>query len=70
MDMPKNNVFNVSYTSVLEKTSVKKKKEWTSKLKKFIKSNKLITGTITIFIMCFVLNVFLVYSFMNILKSI
>ena len=68
--MPKNNVFNVSYTSVLEKTSVKKKKEWTSKLKKFIKSNKLITGTITIFIMCFVLNVFLVYSFMNILKSI
>ena len=70
MDMPKNNVFNVSYTSVLEKTSVKKKMEWTSKLKKFIKSNKLITGTITIFIMCFVLNVFLVYSFMNILKSI
>lgn len=70
MDMPKNNVFNVSYTSVLGQANVKKEKKIKNKLKKIIKANKLITGTFLIFIMCFVLNIVLIYNFMSILKNI
>lgn len=70
MDMPKNNVFNVCYTSVLGQANVKKEKKFKNKFKKIIKANKLITGTFLIFIMCFVLNIVLIYNFMSILKNI
>lgn len=70
MDMPKNNVFNVSYTSVLGQANVKKENKIKNKFKKIIKANKLITGTFLIFIMCFVLNIVLIYNFMSILKNI
>lgn len=68
MDMPKNNIYNVSYTSVLGQDSVKTKKN-INFFKKFKKTNKLIITIFMIFLMCFVLNIVLIYHFINILKN-
>ena len=53
----------------MEETKEIKKKNWTSNLKEFIYSNKLITITAIIFTMCFALNIILIYNFMLILEN-
>ena len=68
MDISKENIFKVNYTSVLGRENIKKKK-WTSHLKEFIVNNKLITMTIVIFCLCFTLNLVLIYNFMRILEN-
>ena len=66
MEISKENVFKVGYTSVLGSTL---KKNRTSKIKKFIKNNKIISITILVFVMCFSLNVIMIYNFMKILEN-
>lgn len=69
MEISKENIFNVKYTSVLgEKTN--KDKKWTSSILEFIHNNKLITITLIIFVMCLSLNFILIYNFMKILENI
>lgn len=64
MQISKENVFNVNYTSVLEK------KNRTSRFKKFIKQNKVLSLAVFIFIICLSFNFILIYNFMRILESI
>ena len=67
MGISKENVFKVEYTSVLGNTLKEKR---TSKIKKFIKTNKIISITVLVFVMCFSLNVIMIYNFMKILENI
>jgi hypothetical protein len=68
MELSKENVFKVNYTSVLEKENIKKKK-WTSNLKDFIVRNKIITMAMVIFFSCATLNFVLIYNFLRILEN-
>ena len=65
----KKNIYNVKYTSVLEGISLKNEK-WTSKIKKFIIENKIISIAIIVFFTCVVMNLFLIYNFLKVLQSI
>ena len=67
MGISKENVFKVEYTSVLGNTLKEKR---ISKIKKFIKTNKIISITVLVFVMCFSLNVIMIYNFMKILENI
>ncbi len=68
MEISKENVFKVEYTSVLGQEFTKKERR-TSKIINFISNNKLITATIIIFLMCFTLNFVLIYNFMKLLEN-
>lgn len=69
MEISKENIYDVKYTSILKRNNFKKRK-WTSNLKKFIHENKIISISIVIFIMCIGMNLFLIYNFMKILQEI
>ncbi len=69
MEISKENVYNVKYTSILEGREFKKRK-WTSNLKKFIRENKIISISIVIFFMCVGMNLILIYNFLKILQQI
>ena len=61
MQISKENVFNVNDTSVLEK------KNRTSRFRKFIKQNKILSIAFFVFIICLSFNFILIYNFMKIL---
>lgn len=65
MDISKENIFDVKYTSVLSKKG--KKKKWTSNIKRFLRENKIISISIIVFLMCVILNLFLIYNFFRVL---
>lgn len=69
MEISKENIYDVKYTSILKGNSFKKRK-WTSNLKKNIHENKIISISIVIFIMCVGMNLFLIYNFMKILQEV
>ena len=69
METFKKNIYNVKYTSALEEISLKKEK-WTSKIKKFIIENKIISIFIMLFFTCVGMNLFLIYNFLKVLQSI
>lgn len=60
-------VFKVGYTTYLEKS---KKSNWTSKIRKIIGNNKFIITILGVIIICFFINFWLIYKFMNILETI
>lgn len=68
MEISKENMFNINYTSVLEQKPTKRKR--TSKVLKFIKNNKIISIAVIVFFMCVSLNLVLIYNFMRILGGI
>lgn len=68
MDISKENVFKVGYTSTL-KTSEENKK-WTSKFLKFIRDNKIISISIIVFFMCVMMNLILIYNFLKVLQQV
>lgn len=69
MEISKENIYDVKYTSILkEKNSDKRKR--TSNLKKFIRENKIISISIVLFIMCVGMNLILIYNFMKILQEV
>ncbi len=68
MEISKKNIFNVEYTSVLDKSS--KNKKWTSTFIKFIRDNKLISISIIVFMMCVGMNLILIYNFFKILQQV
>jgi len=68
MEISKENIFNVKYTSVLEKRG--KKKRWTSNIVRFIRDNKLISISIIVFLMCVGINLILIFNFFKILTTI
>jgi uncharacterized membrane protein (DUF485 family) len=69
MEFSKENIFKIEYTSVFGQETNKKNK-WTSKLLKFIKQNKLISITLTVFFLCLLFNFVLIFNFMQILENI
>ncbi|MBR0426701.1 MAG: hypothetical protein IJK18_00650 [Clostridia bacterium] len=68
MEISKGNIFDVKYTSVLEKRSQKKKR--TSTFLKFIRENKLISISIIVFLMCVAMNLILIFNFFKILQQV
>ena len=68
MKTSKENIFNIRYTSVLNKKI--KRNRTSSKIKNFILNNKVISIAATIFVMCVGVNLVLIYNFLRILKSI
>ena len=68
MEISKDNMFKVEYTSVLGENIAKKKKR-TSRVFKFIKKNKIISIAAVIFVVCVSFNCVLIYNFIKILES-
>ena len=68
MDISKENIFKVGYTSTLPKKGENKK--WTSKFFKFIRNNKIISISMILFIMCVGMNLILIYNFLKILQMV
>ncbi len=68
MDISKENIFKVGYTSTLQKNVENKK--WTSKFFKFIRDNKIISISIIVFFMCVMMNLFLIYNFLKVLQQV
>ena len=68
MDISKENIFKVGYTSTLQKNVENKK--WTSKFLKFIRDNKIISISIILFFMCVMMNLFLIYNFLKVLQQV
>lgn len=68
MNLSKNNMYSVKYTSILEKGRLKKRK-WTSSLKKIIRENRMISIFISLFILCVGINIALISNFINVLKQ-
>ena len=66
MEISKENMFKTQYTTYLGQAINKK---WTSKIWNFIKNNKIISITITIFLMCLSINIALICNFIKILES-
>ena len=56
MNVSKENIFDVKYTSVLEN----KKEGWTSSFLKFFRRNKIISISIIVFFACVCMNLFLI----------
>ena len=69
MSISKENIYNIKYTAIIGENN-KKRKNWTSKLKKIIYENKIISIFISIFISCVIMNLFLIYNFLKILQQI
>lgn len=62
-------VFKVGYTSYLEKSKKRtKKNRWTSKIGKVIEEHKVIVSFLGVVIVCFWINFWLVYKFISILE--
>ena len=68
MEISKENVFKVGYTSVLNGNLSKQKKR-TNHIIKFIRENKLVSITMIIFVVCVSFNFILIYNFMKILEN-
>ena len=68
METSKENIFQMKYTSVFKDQKIEKK-NWTSRIKEFILKNKIISVSLIIFFMCFILNCVLVYNFIRILEN-
>ncbi len=66
MNVSKENIFDVKYTSVLEN----KKESWTSSIIKFFHRNKLISISIIVFFACVCMNLLLIYNFFRALQQI
>ena len=69
MSISKENFYNIKYTAIIGENN-KKRKNWTSKLKRIIYENKIISIFISIFIGCVIMNLFLIYNFLKILQQI
>ena len=67
MEISKENIFKIGYTSVLGKTV--QKNRTSRKIKDFIINNKIISIAIVVFNMCVGINLILIYSFMKILSN-
>ena len=68
MEISKENIFNVKYTSVLENKGEKKKR--TSAFIKCVRENKLISISIIVFLMCVGMNLVLIFNFFKILQQV
>ena len=66
MEISKENVFKTQYTSIIGQAL---KGKMASKLKQFIKNNKIISITIVVFFMCLSLNCILIYSFIKVVET-
>lgn len=69
MKISKDNMYNYKYTSVLEGKELRLR-EWTRRLKKFIRKNRIISISMVLFIMCVGMNLILIYNFLKILQMV
>ena len=63
MQVSKENVFKINYSSVVTK------KKRTSKIINFIKNNKIISMAVSVFVLCVSINIFFIYSFIRIVEK-
>jgi hypothetical protein len=59
-------IFNVGYTSYLEK---KKDKKWTTIIKEKILKHKIVTLSIVVIILSMSMNLILIYDFMSVMEK-
>ncbi len=69
MEYAKDEVFNITYNTTLNRLEIKQKK-WTSRFKKVIKYNKFILSVISLFIAFCAVDSVLILYFIRILNSI
>ncbi len=69
MEYAKDEFFQVSYHTNLNRLEMKEE-SWTSKLWRRVKRHKLLTTTIVAFFVFATLNVVMIFSFMRILQSV
>ena len=61
-------VFKACYMPT-KKNILKKQGKWTSRIIRFVYNNKILCTAGTIFVMCLILNLILIFNFMKILIS-
>ncbi|MCI8384687.1 MAG: hypothetical protein HFJ33_07560 [Clostridia bacterium] len=69
MEYAKDEVFQIRYTTKLNRFKLEKEK-WTSRLGKKIRKNRLLTTTILAFFMFATVHIMLIFSFMKILQEV
>lgn len=68
MEYAKDENFIITYNTTLNRVRVKPL-GWTSKIRRFIKNNKFIVSVLSTFLAFSIIDIALIYSFMNILKN-
>ena len=66
MNISKKNVFNVKYTPIQENKNI----NWTSRIIKYFRKNKIIMVLAIVFFTCVGMNLILIYNFLRILRQI
>ncbi len=69
MEYAKDKFFEVRYNTKLDKLVIKKER-WRSKIKRYIKTHKLISTVSICFIIFSFINIIMIYSFMKVLQNI
>lgn len=69
MEYTKDVFFKINYNTNFNKIQ-KEKEKWTSRLLKKIQDHKLLTTVVITFVMFSIVNIIMIYSFMQILQNI
>lgn len=69
MEYAKDEIFQISYNQSLDSLETRNK-GWTSRLKNKIRNHKLLSTAIMAFIIFSIINIIMIYNFMNILQNI
>ena len=69
MECAKEKFFEVRYNTKLDRLVIKKER-WSSKVKRFIITHKLITTVSIAFVIFSIANIIMIYSFMKVLQNI
>lgn len=69
MEYAKDDIFQIRYNESLDKLELGEER-WTSKLKNKIKSHKLFSTVVMALIIFSIINMIMIYNFMNILQNI
>ena len=69
MEYAKDEIFQISYNERKDRLEIKHK-NWTRNMKEKIKQNKLLSTVIIAFMLFSVINIIMIYNFINILQNI
>ena len=69
MEFAKDEIFQINYNKRKDRVEIKHK-NWTSKIKEKMKQNKLLSTAIIAFVLFSLMNIIMIYNFLNILQNI
>lgn len=69
MEYAKDEIFQIRYNTTLDRLEMKPKR-WTSRIKNKMKQHKLLTATLMAFVLFSIINVVMIYNFVNILQNV